>query len=68
MTQRKQLTLTANGNGAQPYLGAALLEDSRCPLDQGETVTGLVIDGVGILLTDAPTATRLEREGLHDGL
>lgn len=54
-----EVTLTPNGYGAQPYLSRDLLEDSRCPLEQGQTVTARVIENVGILLetpdhTDTP--------------
>lgn len=43
--------LTANGNGAQPYLPSAILDDSACPLRQGEQAAVEVVDGIGLLIT-----------------
>lgn len=45
------VTLIPNGNGAQPYLSAHLLEDSGCPLPQGAECTVEVVDGIGLLIT-----------------
>lgn len=56
MTSQTQVKLTANGYGAQPYLGADILDDSGCPLVQGQWGTAHVIDGIGILLTDTETS------------
>lgn len=43
--------LTPNGNGAQPYLSSSILDDSACPLRQGEDVAVEVVDGIGLLIT-----------------
>ena len=52
MTSQTDVKLTANGYGAQPHLGADILDDSGCPLTQGQWAAAHVIDGIGILLTD----------------
>ncbi|AUV84705.1 hypothetical protein C2R22_24565 (plasmid) [Salinigranum rubrum] len=52
MTGEQQRPLTPNGNGAQLYLGRDLLDDTACPLAQGQEVTATVIDGIGVLLTE----------------
>lgn len=45
------VTLVANGRGGQTYFGGEFLNDSACPLRQGQECTARAIPGVGILLT-----------------
>lgn len=68
MTKRRQINLPPNGNGAQPFIGPDLLDDSACPIDVGQTVTATVIRGVGILITEPQDDReyRVEIEGRAD--
>ena len=50
MTDVESVNLVPNGNGVQLYLGRGVLDDSKCPLRQGQTAPSIVIDGVGVLL------------------
>lgn len=69
MAKQHRVHLTPNGNGAQPYLPRVLLDDSRCPLNQGEESTAIVIEGVGILLsTGGSDDTDTILEDLTDGV
>jgi len=48
------VSLAPNGRGAHSYLSRDLLDDSRCPLNQGDRATARLIPGVGILIVPDP--------------
>lgn len=50
MARTTDCRLTANGHGAQMYLGRDLLNDSASPLEQDQQATATIVDGVGMLL------------------
>lgn len=52
MVRSKRAYLSPNGNGAQVYLGEALLGDTACPLDADTEATVSVVDGAGLLLAE----------------
>lgn len=62
MATYREITLSPNGFGAQPYLSRDLLDDSRCPLTRGEACGAHVIDGVGILLAEADSDAEYDIE------
>lgn len=55
----KQLTLqlSPNGKGATLYLPRDILDDTGCPLEQGDRVSVRMKPGIGILLTTSRDET-----------
>lgn len=60
MTTQQELSLAPNGRGAQAYLSRDVLEDSACPLDQGQSVRAIVYRDIGILLVPAVETREFE--------
>ena len=62
---KQQIRLTPNGRGAQPYISRDILEDSACPLRQGQRCRATLIPGVGVLLQAANDETNYSAEDLN---